>query len=158
MRKENQTHKLADTLICNIEQVARLGRHSASKFFDKNSNLSVSFNDFLILEALFDNPDIHQRNLAKILVRSVANLSRELDRLEKHGLVERTVDVKDRRTVKTLKLSEAGQQVYQKACETCVKQVENIENVFTQKEYETFMNYLFKLKNRLIETCGEVLE
>ena len=98
MRKENQTHKLADTLICNIEQVARLGRHSASKFFDKNSNLSVSFNDFLILEALFDNPDIHQRNLAKILVRSVANLSRELDRLEKRGLVERTVDVKDRRT------------------------------------------------------------
>ena len=158
MRKENQTHKLADTLICNIEQVARLGRHSASKFFDKNSNLSVSFNDFLILEALFDNPDIHQRNLAKILVRSVANLSRELDRLEKRGLVERTVDVKDRRTVKTLKLSEAGQQVYQKACESCVKQVENIENVFTQKEYETFMNYLFKLKNRLIETCGEVLE
>jgi DNA-binding MarR family transcriptional regulator len=158
MRKENQTHKLADTLICNIEQVARLGRHSASKFFDKNSNLSVSFNDFLILEALFDNPDIHQRNLAKILVRSVANLSRELDRLEKRGLVERTVDVKDRRTVKTLKLSEAGQQVYQKACETCVKQVENIENMFTQKEYETFMNYLFKLKNRLIETCGEVLE
>ena len=158
MRKENQTHKLADTLICNIEQVARLGRHSASKFFDKNSNLSVSFNDFLILEALFDNPDIHQRNLAKILVRSVANLSRELDRLEKRGLVERTVDVKDRRTVKTLKLSEAGQQVYQKACETCVKQVENIENVFTQKEYETFMNYIFKLKNRLIETCGEVLE
>lgn len=158
MRKENQTHKLADTLICNIEQVARLGRHSASKFFDKNSNLSVSFNDFLILEALFDNPDIHQRNLAKILVRSVANLSRELDRLEKRGLVERTVDVKDRRTVKTLKLSEAGQQVYQKACETCVKQVENIENVFTQKEYETFMNYLFKLKNRLIKTCGEVLE
>ena len=57
-----------------------------------------------------------------------------------------------------MKLSEAGQQVYQKACETCVKQVENIENVFTQKEYETFMNYLFKLKNRLIETCGEVLE
>ena len=158
MRKENQTHKLADTLICNIEQVARLGRHSASKFFDKNSNLSVSFNDFLILEALFDNPDIHQRNLAKILVRSVANLSRELDRLEKRGLVERTVDVKDRRTVKTLKLSEAGQQVYQKACKTCVRQVENIENVFTQKEYETFMNYLFKLKNRLIETCGEVLE
>ena len=158
MRKENQTHKLADTLICNIEQVARLGRHSASKFFDKNSNLSLSFNDFLILEALFDNPDIHQRNLAKILVRSVANLSRELDRLEKRGLVERTVDVKDKRTVKTLKLSEAGQQVYQKACETCVKQVENIENVFTQKEYETFMNYLFKLKNRLIETCGEVLE
>lgn len=158
MRKENQTHKLADTLICNIEQVARLGRHSASKFFDKNSNLSVSFNDFLILEVLFDNPDIHQRNLAKILVRSVANLSRELDRLEKRGLVERTVDVKDRRTVKTLKLSEAGQQVYQKACETCVKQVENIENVFTQKEYETFMNYLFKLKNRLIKTCGEVLE
>ena len=158
MRKENQTHKLADTLICNIEQVARLGRHSASKFFDKNSNLSVSFNDFLILEALFDNPDIHQRILAKILVRSVANLSRELDRLEKRGLVERTVDVKDRRTVKTLKLSEAGQQVYQKTCETCVKQVENIENVFTQKEYETFMNYLFKLKNRLIKTCGEVLE
>ena len=158
MRKENQTHKLADTLICNIEQVARLGRHSASKFFDKNSNLSVSFNDFLILETLFDNPDIHQRNLAKILVRSVANLSRELDRLEKRGLVERTVDVKDRRTVKTLKLSEAGQQVYQKTCETCVKQVENIENMFTQKEYETFMNYLFKLKNRLIETCGEVLE
>jgi hypothetical protein len=43
MKKENQAHKLANTLICNIEQVARLGRRSAVQFFDKNENILVSF-------------------------------------------------------------------------------------------------------------------
>jgi DNA-binding MarR family transcriptional regulator len=158
MKKENQAHKLANTLICNIEQAARLGRRSAVQFFDKNENILVSFNDFLILETLFDNPNIHQRNLAKILVRGTANLSRDLDRLEKQGLIERAISIKDNRTVKTLKLSDEGHRIYQEACSNCVKHVEDIENIFSQKEFETFVGYINRLKTRLIETCGEVLE
>lgn len=158
MKKENQAHRLANTLICNIEQVSRLGRRSAVQYFDKNDNILVSFNDFLILETLFDNPDIHQRNLAKILVRGTANLSRDLDRLEKQGLIERVADIKDKRAVKTLKLSDEGSRIYQEACSNCVKHVENIENIFNQKEFETFKKYIDRLKIRLIETCGEVLE
>lgn len=158
MKKENQVHRLANTLICNIEQVARLGRRSATQYFDKNDNIPVSFNDFLILETLFDNPNIHQRSLAKILVRGTANLSRELDRLEKLDLIERDVNIKDKRIVKTLKLSDKGYKIYQEACDNCVSHVEEIENVFSQKEFEIFISYIIKLKKRLIETCGEVLE
>ena len=158
MEKENQAHKLTNTLICNIEQVARLGRRSATQYFESNENISVSFNDFLILETLSDNPDIHQRNLAKLLVRGTANLSRELDKLEKQDLIERTVSIKSNSTVKTLKLSKKGYKIYQEACNNCVIHIKEIENIFTQKEFEAFMKHIAKLKARLIETCGDVLE
>ena len=148
-KKENQ--RLTDTLICNIEQVAKLGKHSATKFFDKNDSISVSFNDFLILETLHYNPNIHQRNLAKILVREAANLSRELEKLEKRGFVERTLNIKDKRIVKLLKLSEEGYKIYMETCDKCVKQIKNIETVFTEEEYETFLQYIIRFKKRLIE-------
>lgn len=158
MQKENHAHKLANTLICKMEQTARLGRLSACRFFDKNENLSISFNDFLILEALFDNPEIHQRNLAKVLVRGTANLSRDLDKLEKRGIIARTVDIKSNRAVKTLKLSKEGEKLYLEICNECVKHVENIENIFSQDEIKTFIFLIEKFKTRLIETCGDVLE
>ena len=158
MEKDKQMHKLADTLICNIEQVARLGRRSAVQFFDKNENILVSFNDFLILETLFDNPDIHQRNLAKILVRGTANLSRDLDKLEKREIIRRTVSVKNNRTVKTLKLTEQGENIYLDICQKCIEHVKNLEDIFSKDDLKTFMNLIQKYKARLIETCGEILE
>ena len=150
--------KLSNTLICNIEQVARLGRISAYRFFDKNENIEVSFNEFLILEALYDNPEIHQRNLAKILVKGTANLSRDLDKLEKREIIRRTVSVKNNRTVKTLKLTKQGENIYLDICQKCIEHVKNLENIFPEDEFKTFMNLIQKYKARLIETCGEILE
>jgi len=150
--------KLSNTLICNIEQVARLGRISAYRFFDKNENIEVSFNEFLILEVLYDNPEIHQRNLAKILVKGTANLSRDLDKLEKREIIRRTVSVKNNRTVKTLKLTEQGENIYLDICQKCIEHVKNLEDIFSQDDLKTFMNLIQKYKARLIETCGEILE
>lgn len=150
--------KLSNTLICNIEQVARLGRISAYRFFDKNENIEVSFNEFLILEVLYDNPEIHQRNLAKILVKGTANLSRDLDKLEKREIIRRTVSVKNHRTVKTLKLTEQGENIYLDICQKCIEHVKNLEDIFSQDDLKTFMNLIQKYKARLIETCGEILE
>ena len=150
--------KLSNTLICNIEQVARLGRISAYRFFDKNENIEVSFNEFLILEVLYDNPEIHQRNLAKILVKGTANLSRDLDKLEKREIIRRTVSVKNNRTVKTLKLTEQGENIYLDICQKCIEHVKNLEDIFSQDDLKTFMNLIQKYKARLIETCGKILE
>ena len=150
--------KLSNTLICNIEQVARLGRISAYRFFDKNENIEVSFNEFLILEVLYDNPEIHQRNLAKILVKGTANLSRDLDKLEKREIIRRTVSIKNNRTVKTLKLTKQGENIYLDICQKCIEHVKNLENIFPEDEFKTFMNLIQKYKARLIETCGEILE
>ena len=150
--------KLSNTLICNIEQVARLGRISAYRFFDKNENIEVSFNEFLILEVLYDNPEIHQRNLAKILVKGTANLSRDLDKLEKREIIKRTVSVKNNRTVKTLKLTEQGENIYLDICQKCIEHVKNLEDIFSKDDLKTFMNLIQKYKARLIETCGKILE
>ena len=97
-------------------------------------------------------------NLLEETLRMLDHMTDDLDRLEKQGLIERVADIKDKRAVKTLKLSDEGSRIYQEACSNCVKHVENIENIFNQKEFETFKKYIDRLKIRLIETCGEVLE
>lgn len=152
MKDEKTPQKLSNALICRIEQVARLGRLSAHRFFEKNEKINITFNEFLILETLHDHPKIHQRNLAQIMLKDTANLSRDLDKLEKKEMIVRSVEIVKNRTVKTLTLSPYGKQIYFDICEQCIKNVEKIENVFSDKEYNKFIELIEKFQSRLLET------
>ncbi len=158
MTNGKNLNKLADTLICNIEQTARVGRVSAFRYFEENENINVSFNDFLVIEALYTNPKIHQRDLAKILFRGTANLSRDLEKLEKRGLIQRALETKNNRVVKTLLLTEEGEKVFHEVSALSSSHVKEIESIFTPEEHEQFLSYIIRLRNRLTETVGNILE
>jgi MarR family 2-MHQ and catechol resistance regulon transcriptional repressor len=58
-------------------------------------NLTVS--QFGILEALHHLGPLHQKDLAKKILKSTGNITMVVDNLEKRGLVERVLDEEDRR-------------------------------------------------------------
>ena len=155
---DKNLNKLADSLICNIEQTARVGRVSAFRYFEENENIKVSFNDFLVIEALYTNPKIHQRDLAKILYRGTANLSRDLEKLEKRGLIQRAIETKNNRVVKTLLLTKEGEAIYHEVSTQSLSHVKELESVFSPEEHEQFLSYITRLRNRLTETVGNLLE
>ena len=148
MKKSNAT-KLSNSLICNLDKVARLGRATASRFFEKNKSFGISFNDFLILEALFDTPKINQKQLAKLILRETGNLSRDLEKLENRNFIKRTLKMENNRTVKILELTQVGNDTYLEICEQCLNHVEEIEKIFSKEELKLFINNITKVKEFL---------
>ena len=158
MTDNKNIDKLSNSLSCNVEQTARILRVSAFRFFEETENIPVSFNDFLIIETLFANPKIHQRDLAKLLFRGTANLSRDLEKLETKNLIQRSIDTKNNRVVKTLMLTNEGEKIYQEVSSLALAHVKEIENIFTPQEHEQFLSYILRLRNRITETVGNILE
>lgn len=158
MENQLNVHKLSDTVISNLECTARIARILAHRFFDENEDFGVTFNEFMIIDALNIKPGIHQRDLAKILFKGTANLSRDLEKLEKRGLIKRAVNTKDKRIVKTLMLTQKGQKVYHDVGICVNKHLVQIESIFSPQEHEMFLSFILRLKDRLTDSEDMIFE
>lgn len=149
MKNKDSYYKLTDTLLFYLEHAARLSRISAMHYFEENPDISISYNDFSIIDSIYLNPEIHQRDLSKLLGKDTANLSRDLDRLEKQGFIVRSVDTKGKRIVKKIVLSEQGHNLRNNIACIASSHVQQIESVFTNKEKLQFKEYIQRLEDSL---------
>lgn len=149
MEKENTKYNVTNTLLFNLEQTARMARISAVHYFEKTKEIEISYNDFSIIDTIFLNPELPQADIAKLLAKDTANLSRDLDKLEKKGYLKRSIDTKGNRIVKKAILTNAGLKLHEEITDIAKLQIKNLESVFTEEEKEQFRNYLIRLKNNL---------
>lgn len=63
-----------------------------------------------MLDVLLSNPELCQRDLAKLILKDRANTGKLLDELEKKGFVKRKLSVKNNRPVKIVEITEDGKQ------------------------------------------------
>jgi MarR family 2-MHQ and catechol resistance regulon transcriptional repressor len=84
------------------------------------SGLTAS--QFGALEALWHLGPMCQRELGEKLLKSSSNVTTVVDNLERRGLVERQRSAEDRRVV-TLRLTEAGRRLVQKALPPHVQEI-----------------------------------
>ena len=145
-------------IIIHIGQTSKILKIFAIRFFNEHKNTNISFNEFDIIHSLKNNPNIHQRDLAKILLRSTANLSKDLTSLEKKNLINRIVDIKNNRMVKRLQLTDLGKKLYDNIGEIFQVYANNLKNLYTEEEYKQFNSYLERLKNKLTESVDMVFE
>ena len=149
---------LENSLILCLEHTAKIAKLSGIRFFEKEIKTDISYNDFVIIDTLHSHPHIHQRNLAKLLFKGTANLSRDLDKLEEKRLITRHIESKDNRIVKTLMLTTKGEQIYNEIGSIIEKRLAFIESIYTPEESELFRKFLIRLKDKLIETEGVVID
>ena len=145
---------LETSLILSLEQTAKIAKLSGMRFFEKNILNGISYHDFVIIDALHQHPKMHQRNLAKHLLKGTANLSRDLDKLEERGLITRHIETKDRRIVKTLELTEEGENIFNEIALAAQERLAFIESIYSPEESKLFREFLTRLKDKLIETEG----
>lgn len=101
-----QTH-FTDSIFYQIELTAKYCKLLGQQIFEKyNAGLSVE--EFSALDTLFCNPEICQRDLAKLILKDRANTGKLIDSLEKKGLVQRHLSIKNNRPVKIAKITEEG--------------------------------------------------
>lgn len=158
MVKELENINLEDSLILGLEHTAKIAKLSGLRFFEKGINEDITYNDFVIIDTLHSHPHIHQRNLAKLLFKGTANLSRDLDKLEERGLISRNIESKDNRIVKTLTLTKDGEKTFNRIATLAKDRLMFIESIYTIEERELFREFLNRLKDKLIETEGVVID
>jgi len=145
-------------LFSNIGQTSKILKIFAIRFFNEHKNTNISFNEFDIIHTLKTNQNIYQRDLAKILLRGTANLSKDLNSLENKNLIKRIVDIKDNRMVKRIQLTDLGNKLYNDIGEIFETYAKSLENLYTEKEYKLFNSYLDRLKNKLTKSVDMVFE
>ena len=92
--------KFSETLIHHLDNTAKIERTIGARYFDNHNEFDITYNNFLIIELLYTNSDIHQRDIARLLLMGTANLSKELERMENKGLIKRKLTEKNKKMVK----------------------------------------------------------
>ena len=154
----NKQFEFSKTLIHHLDNTAKIERTIGARYFDRHNEFDITYNNFLIIELLFTNPDIHQRNIARALLMGTANLSKELERMESKGLIKRKITEKNKKMVKTVKLTKKGEEIYHTIVGDWEKFVTDLESIYTKEELKTFTEFLLRMKNKLTESIDMVLE
>lgn len=106
LQTELQNH-FTDTIFYEIELTAKYCKMLGTQIFE-DIDAGITIDEFATLDTIYCNPDICQRDLAKLIIKDRANTGKILDNLEAMGYVERQLSVKNNRPVKISKLTPMG--------------------------------------------------
>ncbi len=79
------------------------------KYIEMKLDLPITLDEMCVLHTIYKHSgEIHQRDLAKIILKDRGNTGRLLDVLEKDGFIERKETTKNKRQAKVISITESG--------------------------------------------------
>ena len=99
--------RYTESIFYEIELTAKYCKMLGVQVFEKY-HAGLSVDEFVILDTLLSDNVLCQRDIAKIILKDRANTGKLLDTLEKKGLIERNLTVKNNRPVKIVKITQTG--------------------------------------------------
>lgn len=142
-----------NSLYYEIRLTARYLKVLGNQMFEK-LDYNVSFDEFIALDVINSNPEMCQRDLAKILLKDRANTGKIASKLEQKGLIEIIADTKNNKLIKKLILTEAGKKLSIDICNQIDRILNSAEiNVSQEKEEQLVMSLqnVRKIADKLIE-------
>lgn len=91
--------KLTDVIFYSIDKAIRTYRQYAQKQL-RDHGFDITIDQWLVMKALLENPGIKQQDLAGMVFKDNASVTRIIELLVKAGYLERTVHQTDRRMAK----------------------------------------------------------
>lgn len=149
MSEKNITH-FTDSIYYSLEQIGRYLEINSKEFFSKITT-KITPEEFRTIDVILCNPDICQRDLAKLILRDRVRTGRILDSLEEKGLIERYSDIKNKRLVKKMRLTKKGHQCFAEVTERTQPYIKILSEKFTDAQRQELKNLLGLLKNALSE-------
>jgi len=104
----------------------------------------LTLSQFGVLEALYHLGSMSQSEICSKLLKSGGNMTLVIDNLEKHGLVQRSQDVEDRR-ITTVSLTTAGRDLIGEILPVHVAAILEEMNTITIEEQKTLGQICKKL-------------
>lgn len=96
-----------DSIFYQIELTAKYCKLLGQQVFEK-CKVDITLDEFTALDVLYCNPEICQRDLAKLILKDRANTGKLIDSLNKKGFVTRHLSIKNNRPVKIAKITPEG--------------------------------------------------
>ena len=154
---ENKNKVLAegflDSLYYQIKLTEKCSKMLARQLEDK-LNLEVTLDELTALSIItLHNGDIHQRDLAKILLKDRANTGRMLNNLEEKGYIKRFEKTKNKRQSFMITLTEKGLEALENLTKIIKPMFDEVH-----KKLSFDIEYLKKGIIELRETMKEVTE
>lgn len=119
-------------------------RGLSTQTFAEN-NFGLTPDQYVILYLLLENDEIiYQRQLAEIMFKDRANISRIINIMHKNGLIEKIPDSHGRKIYKLI-VTEKGKELKEKAFQTDIILRNIIRKGITQEELDVTFNTLEKM-------------
>ncbi|MDO9534626.1 MAG: MarR family transcriptional regulator [Bacillota bacterium] len=107
----------------------------------KIKSFDITTEQWMIMNRLFEEGGISQKELSERTLKDQGALTRTLDRIEKKGLVKRRVNPYDRRSF-LIYLTDEGQDVRDQIVPIAEKCIEDAVKGFTEEEVDTLTTLL----------------
>lgn len=145
----NDTSSLDRAIAYIIHRTSRLLRFHLARFF-RHMDTPISPEHWFLLFRLYERPGQAQSELADRDLQDHPNITRLIDGLDQHGLVQRLPDPTDRRRT-LVSLTEAGTQLMDSLMPHVVAERQRIFRGLSSAELETLVVILRKIEQNLVE-------
>lgn len=109
----------------------------------KSSGLTIA--QFGVLEALYNKGDMNINEIIESILTTSGNMTVVIKNLEKDGLINKTIDPKDKRS-SIISITEKGINIIEEMLPSHIENINSIFNVLTEEEKITLKNILKKFK------------
>lgn len=103
----NRIPHYTESIFYELKQTARLMKFHVTQQFAL-LEIDLTPEEYTALDTIMCNPELCQRDLAKLLLLDRANTGRVLNKLEKMKYIKRSVDTRNNRLVKKVIITENG--------------------------------------------------
>ncbi len=132
-------------LYLSIERSAKLIREKFNSILH-NSDLNISFEQWLVLRAIAENPGVIQKDVAENLSKEPASISRMLKKLQTKNLVQFKKDVEDKKSNR-LYLAPDGYEFIKQGSRLMDKGFKGFFGNMHEKEMHLLIDIMKRLKN-----------
>lgn len=131
-----------------IQQLAIYCDKMADNFFEIR-NVDLTHDEFAALNFVLNNPDICQRDLAKLLLRDRVRAGRIITSLEDKGYIKRTNATRNNRLIRKLQITNAGKKIYNEQFNIMQQIMKVLTKKFSEKQMNELLASLSELENAL---------
>ena len=124
----------------------KLKKHIAAVF--KANGINLTAEQFLVMDALWNQGEMTQQNIAYIIQKDKNSVTQFIDNLEKKGLVVRSVDSSDRR-VNNIKVSKTGMAMKESTKQVAIAAINDILDGISEDDLKVFVEVLNRACNNI---------
>lgn len=151
--KEKENCHYTESIVYLMEQTVIYFKVKGAQFFNQ-LNVGVTIDQFVVLDAIYSNDDICQRDLSKIILKDRSNTGRILNILEEKGFIKRAVETKGKRLVKKIYITDNGRKMIDENQSKLRNGFLKIFEDVSEEEFTTLRKTLNKLKDNLSKTTS----
>jgi MarR family transcriptional regulator, transcriptional regulator for hemolysin len=151
--KEKENCHYTKSIIYSMEQTVIYFKVKGAQFFNQ-LNMGVTIDQFGVLDAIYCNNDICQRDLSKIVLKDRSNTGRILNILEKNGFIKRVIETKANRLVKKIYITDNGKRIIEDHHEKLRMAFHKVFDDVSEEEFAALRKTLDKLKESLSKTTS----